>query len=645
LIWLRSGLYNEQPTIHEFSECYNPDMSNYSFVTQPSRPDRYKWNFLWFLIAATGTILAGLVIITLLFSISSSGKILPGIAVNNIPVSGLTVPEASAVISSRLAYPSTGRIVLVYGEKSWLATPAELGLRLDADASALNAYDAGRGHDPFTNLLQSIRSRTSGYNLAPLLTLDESAIQRYLVDISAGINQPVVDAGISIKGVDVSTKPSQIGREVDINATLQLVSTQLQTLQDGVVYLVVKETSPSLVDAEPLAATARSILSAPLVLTIPDATASDAGPWTIDPSALAGVLTIASDTTHPEYPYLMTVNRESLRAYMEGIAPDLERSPQNARFIFNDDTHQLDVLAPSTTGRSLDVEGSLDDIISGLAGGQHTIPLRTIITQPQVSDKATGQELGITQLIHSETSYFYGSSSARINNIHTAAANFHGLLIAPGENFSMASAMKDVTLDNGYTEALIIYGNQTIKGVGGGVCQVSTTLFRAAFFSGFPITERYAHAYRVGYYEQTRTGDANTDLAGLDATVFIPVVDLKFTNDTPYWLLMETYVSDSWITWKFYSTSDGRTVEWKNDGLQNVVKAPKPLYKENPDLPEGKIKQIDWEADGADVHVSRIVYLNGQIYFQDDFNTHYAPWQAVYEFGPGTKLPKGALTQ
>jgi vancomycin resistance protein YoaR len=208
----------------------------------------------------------------------------------------------------------------------------------------------------------------------------------------------------------------------------------------------------------------------------------------------------------------------------------------------------------------------------------------------------------------------------------------------------MASAMKDVTLDNGYTEALIIFGNQTIKGVGGGVCQVSTTLFRTAFFSGFPITERYAHAYRVGYYEQTASGASDPNLAGLDATVFIPVVDLKFTNDTPYWLLMETYVTDSSITWKFYSTKDGRSVEWHNGGLQNVVPAPKPLYKENPALQKGDMKQVDWSADGADINVSRTVYKDGQIYFQDEFNTHYAPWQAVWEYGPGTKLPKKAVT-
>ena len=356
------------------------------------------------------------------------------------------------------------------------------------------------------------------------------------------------------------------------------------------------------------------------------------------------MITIQPNPGDAAYPYKVGLDRNALRGYLEGIAPDMNRASANARFSFNDDTRVLDLIQNAVSGRSLDVEASLENINSRISAGEHSIPLTLISNQPQVADNATTQDLGITELVYSETTYFYGSSAARISNIRTAAANFHGLLVAPGEEFSMANAMKDVTLDNGYTEALIIFGNQTIKGVGGGVCQVSTTLFRTAFFSGFPISERYAHAYRVGYYEQTASGGSDFNLAGLDATVFIPVVDLKFTNDTPYWLLMETYVTDSSITWKFYSTKDGRSVEWHNDGLKNVVDAPKTLYKENPELEKGVIKQVDWSADGADIHVSRTVTKDGQIYFQDAFDTHYAPWQAVYEYGPGTKLPKKALT-
>jgi vancomycin resistance protein YoaR len=240
--------------------------------------------------------------------------------------------------------------------------------------------------------------------------------------------------------------------------------------------------------------------------------------------------------------------------------------------------------------------------------------------------------------VSSYTSYFRGSSAERIQNITTASARFHGVLVAPGQTFSMADVLGDVSLDTGYAEALIIYGDRTIQGVGGGVCQVSTTLFRTVFFGGFPVVERYAHAYRVHYYEQTASG-YDQSLAGLDATVFAPVVDFKFTNDTPYWLLMETYVSASngTLTWKFYSTSDGRTVDWQTSGPLNPVEPPPPSYEENPDLTKGTIKQVDWEAQGADVRVTRTVTRDGQVIDEDTFATHYLPWQAVYQYGPGTQ--------
>ena len=124
--------------------------------------------------------------------------------------------------------------------------------------------------------------------------------------------------------------------------------------------------------------------------------------------------------------------------------------------------------------------------------------------------------------------------------------------------------------------------------------------------------------------------------------MFVPVVDLKFTNDTPSWLLMETYFSESGrsLTWKFYSTSDGRTVDWETSGIQNKVEPPEPLYEENPDLAEGEIKQVDWEAEGADVTVVRTVTRGGETLFQDTITTHYLPWRAVYQYGPGTDLPK-----
>ena len=150
----------------------------------------------------------------------------------------------------------------------------------------------------------------------------------------------------------------------------------------------------------------------------------------------------------------------------------------------------------------------------------------------------TARELGITELVSQGVTYFLGSAATRVKNIATSAGKFHGVIVGPGETFSFDEFLGDVSLDQGYAEALIIFNGRTIKGVGGGVCQVSTTAFRAAYQAGFPIVERWPHAYRVSWYERGFG-------PGLDATVFAPEVDFKFKNDTPYHLLIETYTSST----------------------------------------------------------------------------------------------------
>jgi vancomycin resistance protein YoaR len=361
-------------------------------------------------------------------------------------------------------------------------------------------------------------------------------------------------------------------------------------------------------------------------------------PWVFEPDQLASMLRFERVEDEDSATYELSLNAETLGSFLHSISASLVVYPVNSRFIFNDDTHQLEVIEPAVIGRNLDVFNSVETITGKLLEGEHTVPLTFTINKPAVTDDMTGEELGITELVHADASYFFGSSPERIQNIRASAASFHGLLVPPGATFSMASALGDISLDNGYAEALIIIGGRTVKGVGGGVCQVSTTLFRTVFFAGYPIVERHAHAYRVSYYEKDAAGRNNARLAGLDAAVFVPLVDFKFTNDTPYWLLMETYLNSAGsLTWKFYSTKDGRSVEWDTTGVTNVIEAPKPLYKENDELPKGKVRQVDWAADGADVTVYRTVNRNGQVYIQDTIHTNYRPWQAIYEYGPGTE--------
>lgn len=565
--------------------------------------------------------------------------IYPGVSVNGIPVGSLTPEEATAVILARVDWPQNGRLLFTDGGKQWLASPSELGLLLDFDATARQALQTGRTGSITRRLLTQIRARFYGIDIQPVFIFDQQAAFTYLDSISAETYLPVTEPALQIDGTDVVVTPGQPGRQLNTAATLNLITLQLNTMQDGLIPLVIDEQPPAMLDPSVQAELARSILSQPLNISLPENDA-DLGPWKISRETLAGMLSIEPvQTDGGEKTCQVTVDDQALYDFLSRIEPGISRDPVNARFIFNDDTGQLDVLEPSVSGRMLDIQASIAAIRDRLMHGEHDVQLTVAYAEPAATDTMTGADLGITELVHAETNFFYGSGPERIQNIKAAAARFHGLLIAPGQTFSMAEALGDITLENGYAEAPIILGGQTIAGVGGGVCQVSTALFRAVFFSGFPVVERHSHAYRVGYYEKIAGNIRDPNLAGLDASVFVPVVDFKFINDTQYWLLMETYVNPSYssLVWKFYSTKDGRSVEWQTSGVTNVVEAPDPLYRENPDLPQGEVKQVDYAADGADVIIRRQVYRGGQIISEDIFETHYQPWQAIFEYGPGTE--------
>ena len=588
-------------------------------------------------LAVTLTLAAAVLALTLGYQLAHRGEIFPGVSVGQVDLSGLTPAEAAVRLQAVYDYPQRARFILRDGERTWTATPYELGILFDPQGSARRAYQVGRRGGLFTRLGEQWRAWFRGVTLPVEMVFDQRIAAYFLDSIAAEINVPTVEASLQVDGVDVVVQRGQVGRYLNTTAVLAFLQTYGQAMVDGEVPLVVEEDPPVILDVEEQAQIVRRILSAPLTLRMPGAGEDGPGPWVIPAENLAKMLVIERVKTEAGEAYQVHLSETSLRDFLAQIAPGLERQPENARFIFNDDTRQLELIQSAVDGQAVDIEATIAAINRDVLAGEHEVALDMEYQSPEVGDDATAESLGITELVSTNTSYFYGSDPARKQNIRTAASRFHGLLIPPGATFSMVDVLGDISLDNGYAEAWIIFGDRTIKGVGGGVCQVSTTLFRTVFFGGFPIVERYPHAYRVFYYEQTYGGGHNASLAGLDATVYVPVVDFKFKNDTPYWLLMETYVGDSYLTWKFYSTSDGRSVEWDTTGLQNREDPPEPRYIENPDLAPGEVKQVDWAVEGGSVTVTRTVYRDGQVIDEDVIHTNYVPWRAVCEYGPGTE--------
>jgi len=610
---------------------------NTAYTTPPSLATR----ILLALAAGLILLLALLLAVNLVFTLVYANRILPGVTMNGLQLGGLSVDQATGEIARSIHFTETGSVLLLASEKSWAVAPVQLGVYLDPVSSAKSAFAVGRRGSIDSILLQRFASFTDGTEVFPTFIYDQKAAVSYLDQVATQVNQPIREASLELQGTEVIVNQGQPGRQLDYAASLDAITRQVQTMQDGVVQLSVVQSDPVILDASIQGEQARKILSQPFTLAVPPGSNNNE-PVQIQPASLAQLLTFERITNGSGTTYQVAVNQALMAAFLNSIEHNLNIMPENARFTFNEDTRQIELLPSgnATIGRTLNVESSVTAINTAIQSGSHNVDLVFDTVNPQVTDTTTAAELGITELVEFQTTYFRGSNAERVQNIRIASSQFHGLLIAPGETLSMAEILGDISLDNGYAEAMIILGDQTIKGVGGGVCQVSTALFRTAYYAGFQILERHSHAYRVGYYEQTATGH-NANLAGLDATVFVPIVDLKFKNDTPYWLLMETYIipASYALQWKFYSTNDGRVVTSSSTGLTNIVEAPDPVYRENPDLPQGTKKQVDWAVDGATVTVKRTVTLNGVVLHNDTFYTRYQAWGDVWEYGPGTEIP------
>ena len=328
-------------------------------------------------------------------------------------------------------------------------------------------------------------------------------------------------------------------------------------------------------------------------------------------------------------------SQDKLDLKLSTIYKEINQEPVEAVFNFQDG--RVAQFRASQNGREVDREQLGQQILSKAdLVLNHTnqriviIDIPTKILKPTLTtDKVN--KMGINELIGTGTSLFQHSIDSRVYNVNLAATRINGALVAPGEIFSFDQTVGDVSSLTGYKQAYIISGGKTVLGDGGGVCQVSTTLFRAALNAGLPIVERHAHAYRVGYYEEDSP-------AGIDATVYVPTVDLKFKNDTGHYILIQTIIdlTQLRLTFMIYGTSDGRVVNMTTPVVTNLRPAPPDKYEDDPTLPAGTIKQVDFAAGGADASFTRTVTRNGQVLDNDTFTSHYMPWQAVYLRGTKT---------
>lgn len=543
------------------------------------------------------------------FLLAYKKRIYPRTQTAGIKLDGLAVNEAQEKLSKNINIPN--QLKLTSNSETWEIENKKIKLNYNFAKTANQAYQKSR-QLPVTNWVNQT-------NIQLEYEFDEQALEAEIATIAGQINQPAIPPQINYDSntKTVEVKQGTLGEELDKEASKKRIINQIKIGKaDQTIPLIVNKLNdlPSDRQMEMAKQKAETLIGKTLTLT------SSKQNFVIEEEQLINFVGFNSHW-----------DKSKIDEYLKVIAESVKQEAKNAKFVFKEG--KVEAFQPSQNGIELDQEKAVEEILKGLnkiiADGQiQTIDLPLVESEPEIKTSDTNQ-LGIKTLIGKGDSTFYHSSASRIHNIDLASSKFSGVLIKPGETFSFNEAVGEVAQKTGYQQAYIIKEGQTIMGTGGGVCQVSTTMFRAALQAGLPIIERQAHAYRVSYYEQDSK-------PGFDATVYDPSPDLKFKNDTPFHILIQREFdrNNRYLAFEFYGTDDGRKIKIENARVWDVIPPPEPKYIDDPNLPTGQTEQIEHAAWGAKAAFDWTVTKNGETIREKTFYSHYQPWQAVYLRGP-----------
>lgn len=633
--------YVQCPSVSETADQVFDQGRPGSLSTVHRRTPRRGGGRVWLILALLlliGVIAAGGALVAL--DRRYAGKIYPNVSVRGVSVGELTPAMARAALERQFASFLAQPVILTYGDQIWTPTLADLGVRLEIDRAVEQAYLAGRGHDLFTNLGEVFTVYRDGLELPLHLTVDQAAMQTYLLSRAVQVERPASDARIVLDGGLIAVTPATTGQQVLINETLHELTTALQSLVPQTVALRTRAVAPRLSDGAVQAAREElaRLLAGPITITVEGARSPTV--WSLE--ELARLVHVERQAGAAGDTLAVTVDRARLQAKLADLAEKTTIPGQLPRVDWNGGN--LRIFKEGVPGRRFDVARAEDVVLRALAAPATAREVTLPLSQESLPVTAANlDQLGITELLAVGRSDFSGSAAYRITNIQAGMRLLHGVLVPPGAEFSFNDTIGRIDASNGFVEGYAIVQNRTQLEWGGGICQDSTTMFRAAFWAGLPITERWGHSFYISWYDKYGFGEYGNG-PGMDATIFTGALDLKFLNDTGNWLLIQTLADPSraLAEVRIYGTSDGRKVSLIGPTITERVPAPtRPRYVPDPRQPRGSMRQSDKARGGMTIHFTRVIERDGQIIERRQFETKFKPWPNIYEVNPADLGPDG----
>lgn len=546
-------------------------------------------------------------------------KVYPSVAVGDVNVGGMTTEEAAATVEQRAAELERGTVTFSYGGQTWTPTLAELGATVDVDASVDAAYELGRDDNAvarlgFTNELlqkdQQVPLRT---------TVNREVLHAWFESVNADIDQPAVDATLVVDGTSVTVEPEQIGTEVDEEGATSVILRTLETLQPVSTELPTQSRNPQIY-AEDLEEPKNDIAAA---LDGPILAVFGGEKWDIPASDLAQFLTVDVSHADGEVAVDAALDRDGLASYLrDAFSGQVNRDPVDAQVAWQDG-EGLIALEPSVDGATLRPDAFADEVAKSFLGNQSTVEIPVAVIKPEI-DSNNLAALKIDSRLARGDSNYAGGDWDRDRNIEVGTNLLNGELIAPGEEFSFNGAVGEITADKGFVEAGVIEAETIGRDVGGGICQVSTTTFRAALLAGLPFTEWWPHSMRLDGYERDGWSagfDASILQAGSDPSQW---GDLRFVNDTGGYMLIQAWNDYPYNIVEIYGHDDGRKV----DIGDSTIRVPDWDYEDkevvDPDKPKGYMEKTQNPSKPYEaMFVRTVTYSNGEV----SERQFYSPYQ------------------
>ncbi|AZI41592.1 hypothetical protein EHF33_01490 [Deinococcus psychrotolerans] len=554
----------------------------------------------------------------------NEGRLPTGTSVNGVDVSGLNQTEALAKVKATIKVPqvsvkapsnsaaSSSAASQVSAPQSWTLSAEKLGYQVDANSSVAAAFSDAENRN-LVQKVQDLAGQIAGQSSAqdyPLkISVDASVAKKTLAELTAPLNTAPKSGKIFFDKTRYAMTPDTPGQkmEVDTAATAFASDPSLRELTISTVPWISSDSSAKL---QALVDKGNALLR-PMTVQLGD-------------SQHTGVLSaLQVANLFWVRPSGLELDKAAMKQSLKTLSSYLDEPAQNARYA-------------NQGGKLVRVEeqaGFVTDQAAALAAlskavldpSVKTLSLPSKTQQPSITVAALPDPTKLT-LITTGVSTYYHSSPERRTNVANAAAKIDGAVVEAGGVFSFLNTLGSISEGNGFVGGLIISGGRTVDGLGGGVCQVSTTTFRALYQAGMPIVERNQHSYRVGYYEPR---------VGFEAAVYDPGVDLKMKNDTGGLMLIRTVNNNalSRLEVQVWGVPQSRTVSVSGATILSSTPHPAPKYIVNSSLPRGASKQVDWAANGYNLYITRTIKDASGVR-TDRMDTLYKPWQAVYEMGP-----------